>query len=153
MALATDILAELVQRRHDCLSELLSLTRQQYELASAGDLDGLLAVLDRKRPLLESLQRISRAMKPFSEEDPDQRSWSQAESRAACQRLWNDCDVMYRQIVGLEQTSQSILCQRRDQIALRIDTSHWAQAIHAAYLQDTAPLAQDAGNQLDLREQ
>ena len=55
MALSTSTLAELVQRRHDCLGELLSLVRQQRALAASGDLDRLLAVLSQKQPYLEAV--------------------------------------------------------------------------------------------------
>jgi hypothetical protein len=153
MTLTTDTLAELIQRRHDCLGELLSLTRQQSELAATGDLDGLLAVLDRKQPPLGALQRISRALRPFQKEDADSRTWAGSLPRAACQRLWAECEVMCHEIVELEQASENVLRERRDQISRRMDTGHWAQAIHAAYLQGTAPLAHGAGNQLDLTEE
>src|SRR2546421_10675275 len=99
MALSTSTLAELVQRRHDCLRELLILVRQQQELAASGDLDRLLAVLSQKQPCLAALESLSRALAPFRDEDAERRVWADPSQRAHCQTLWNECATIYDEIV------------------------------------------------------
>jgi hypothetical protein len=153
MSLTANPLAELIERRRDCLSELLGFARRQGELATAGDMDGLLELLHHKQPRLEALERISRALKPFQDEDAEERTWPDASSRAACQRLWEECDAMHRELVELERAGEAALRERRDQISRRLDTNLWTQAIHSVYLQGTQPLAFGAGTQLDIREQ
>ena len=101
-ALSTDTLAELIDRRHDCLRELLDLARRQHDLAAAGDVDGLLAVLGRKQPHLEALQHVAAALKPFREDHAEERIWPDPARRGACQRRWQECAAMYDEIVGLD---------------------------------------------------
>jgi hypothetical protein len=150
--LTTDALAELIDRRHDCLSELLGLARQQQESAAADDMDGLLAILARKQPCLEALQRISAALRPFREENAEDRIWSDPSYRARCQARWDECAAMHEEIVQLERTSESTLRERRDQVGRQLHASHWAHQAHRAYLRPSGPAASPAGSQFDLRE-
>ena len=152
MALSTSTLAELVQRRHDCLRELLILVRQQQELAASGDLDRLLAVLSQKQPCLAALESLSRALAPFRDEDAERRVWADPSQRAHCQTLWNECATIYDEIVEGERGSEAVLREQRDQIGQRLETAHSTHQIHTAYLQGTRPLAPHAGGQLDLTE-
>ena len=151
MPLSTTTLAELIQRRHDCLRELLALVRRQHELATAGDLDGLLVVLTCKQPYLDSLQSSSRALAPFNGEDAESRVWADPSHRVRCQTLWNECAAMYDEIVTGEQSSEAMLRERRDQVGRRLEAAHSTHHVHTTYLQGTQPLAVHAG-QLDLTE-
>ena len=150
--LTTNTLAELIDRRHDCLRELLGLARQQQELATSGDVDGLLTILGRKQPYLEALQRISTALKPFREDDADERVWADPSHRVHSQRRWDECAALYDQIVGLERTSEAVLRERRDQVSRQLDASHSSHQVHRAYLHGTQPPAGQTGGQLDLTE-
>ncbi len=150
--LSTDTLAELIDRRHDCLRELLDLARRQHELAAAGDVDGLLAVLGRKQPHLEALQHVAAALKPFREDHAEERIWPDPARRAACQRRWQECAAMYDEIVGLERSSEAILRERRDQIGRQLYDGHSTQQSHSAYLHGAQPSTGQTGSQLDLME-
>ncbi len=152
LTLTTDTLTELIDRRHDCLRELLGLTRQQHELAAAGDVDGLLAILGRKQPYLEALQHIAAALKPFRDDDAEQRVWTDPSHRARCQRLWDECATMYDEIVSLERASETVLRERRDQVGWQLHASHSTHQVHRAYLHGTEPSADQTGGQLDLTE-
>jgi hypothetical protein len=150
--LSTDTLAELIDRRHDCLRELLGLARQQHDLAAAGDVDGLLAILGRKQPQLEALQHIAAALKPFREENAEQRVWPDASRRVACQRRWDECTSMHDEIVGLERASEKSLRERRDEVGRRLHASHSAHQAHHAYLHAVQPQSGQTGGQIDLTE-
>ncbi len=150
--LTTDILAQLIDRRHDCLRELLALARRQQELAAEGDIDGLLAILGQKQPHLAALQHVSAALKPFREDGADERVWSDPSRRAHCQRRWHECSDMYDEIVGLERTSEAILRERREVLGRRLHDGHSTQQIHQAYLHGTQPSPGNSGSQLDLTE-
>jgi flagellar biosynthesis/type III secretory pathway chaperone len=151
-ALSTDTLAELIDRRHDCLRELLGLTRQQRALAVQGDVDALLAVLGRKQPFLEALQRIAAALQPFHHDDAERRTWADPARRAGCQRLWDECATMYDEIVNLERASEAVLREQRDQVGRQLHASHSTHQVHRAYLHGTEPSTGQTGNQLDLTE-
>jgi len=152
-SLSTDTLAELVERRHDCLRELLALTEQQYRQANGGDIDGLLATLDRKQPYLTTLARLSTAIKAFERQDAQGRAWSEPAQRSLYQRLWKESSDLHARIVDLERQSETILQDRRTQLGQRLQLSHSTQEIHRAYLCGRQPAAAEAGNQLDLMEE
>ena len=143
----TNQLAQLLERRHACLSQVAYLSRRQIELIDGGDLGTLLKVLAGKQQLLGDLQTIERGLDPFRGQSPDERHWPDPTERERCARLAAESDRMLGEIFQLEQRSAGGLQQRRDAAAQRLQGLHTAQEARGAYLDE--PLARTA-SQLDL---
>lgn len=140
-------LAQLLERRHACLSQVAYLSRRQVELIDGGDLGTLLKILAGKQQLLGDLQTIERGLDPFRHQQPDQRHWPDPAERERCARLAADSDLLLGEIFQLEQRSAGGLQQRRDAAAERLQGLHSAQEARGAYLDH--PYARTA-SQLDL---
>src|SRR5437867_4332602 len=82
--LPTDQLAELVGRKHECLSQLHELGQQQLALVEASDLTALMHLLSTKQQLIAALKQIEVGLDPFRCEKPEERVWRSAAERAHC---------------------------------------------------------------------
>jgi hypothetical protein len=135
--LDTDILADLIDRKHGLLLQLRELGRRQLELIEANDLTQLLKLLASKQKLLTALQALERQLDPFRSQDPETRVWRAADDRDRCAQAASECEVVRAEIVQAERMSESRLTFRRDEAASRIQGVHQASQIRHAYTERT----------------
>ena len=129
----TDLLAELIRSKHDCLLRLSALGAKQLELIRAGHLTALLDVLAAKQRALVQLQQAERAVDPFRRQDPEARRWRTPEERQACAEELRACEMLLVEIVDQEKQSERELVQRRDEAAVRLRGAHQAAHARGAY--------------------
>jgi hypothetical protein len=146
MEFETDLLADLIARKHRCLLDLRDLGRRQIELIERDEITRLLDLLSAKQSALTQLQRIERELAPFRGQDPEGREWRAPEARGQCARQLSECEALLGEIVGQERRSERELVRRRDEAALRLQGVHTASEARGAYV-GTSDLQ---GRQLDL---
>jgi hypothetical protein len=129
----TDRLAELVRRKHLCLTQLRDLGRQQCDVVEQGDVNDLLRILGAKQLLITSMQEVERALDPFRQQDPESRVWRSSTDREACAVLVADCERIYRSILEQERESEGHLRRRRDSAAERLAEARAADEVRGAY--------------------
>jgi hypothetical protein len=144
-ALKTELLAELIGRKHACLTQLHELGRQQLVLVDRGETTQLLQVLSAKQQSLAELHQIERRLDPFRGDDPERRQWSSPAARAQCAALVERVDGLFREILDQERRSEELLRQRRDETAAQLAGANAARQARGAYSAD----ARGSG-QLDL---
>jgi hypothetical protein len=144
--LETDLLAELIERKHECLVRLRDIGRKQFELVSEGSITGVLDVLSAKQDVIARLHSIERALDPFRDQEPDSRRWSSPERRRRCGEWIERCETLLAEILAQEKQSEEELVRRRDATALQLQAVHRAGQARGAY---TAPAARQ-GHHLDL---
>jgi len=135
---STDILAQLVCAKHQCLLQLRDLGRRQLDLIEASDMTGLLEVLSTKQNSISQLQRIEKALDPFRDQDPDTRQWSSDDVRRRCAEQLRQCEALFAEITSQEKCSESELIRRRDEAAVRLQGAHLAGHAHGAYTAEPA---------------
>jgi len=133
MPLPTDLLSDLIRRKHNCLLHLHDLGQRQLGLVRRGSMDELLDVLAAKQHLLVELQRIERGLDPFRHQDPDQRIWHSAEDRQRCAQQLARCDALLAEIMAQEKQSEQELIRRRDEAARQLQGAHTAALARRAY--------------------
>lgn len=139
--LPTDQLAELMDRKLACLSQLREIGRRQAALIADGDLTELLRLLAAKQHLIGALQGVERALVPFRDEQPEARQWRSAEARARCARKASLCRQLLAEIVEQEKAGEARLAQRRDDVAQQLNQVHSARRARGAYCAESAPAA------------
>lgn len=144
--LDTDILAALIQRKHECLVQLCTLGRRQWEAIQESDMTKLMEVLAVKQRVLHELQRMERLMSPYRDQDPEGRQWSSPALRERCSCYLTECKDMLQEIVLQEQQSEQEMIRRRDEAAVRLEGLHQAQHASTAY----TALPSESVNRLDL---
>ena len=141
--LETDTLAGLIQRKRDYLLSLYEMGKRQMEFVADGEMARLLDVLAAKQRVLNDLQRVERALDPFRDQDPETRVWRNAEARADCARLLDECERLLRETVEQERQSEAALTVRRDEAAVRLHGAHAAGRARGAYSsQGTSSISQ-----------
>ena len=80
----------------------------------------MLDVLAAKQRVLNDLQRVERALDPFRDQDPESRVWRNAEARADCARLLDECERLLQETVEQERQSEAALTVRRDEAACQV---------------------------------
>lgn len=133
----TDLLAELVARRHGLLGQLHALGRRQVELIEQGDMTQLLQVLSVKHHLLAEVQQVEKRLDPFRGQDPTARAWRTSELREKCAELVGQSDVLMREILEQERRGELTLRQYRDDAAARLQMAHAAGHARTAYVGST----------------
>ena len=133
-ALDTDLLAELIQRKHACLVQLRDMGRKQFDTVLEGSMTDLLDILAAKQRGLADLQRVQRALDPFRAQDPDQREWRSPECRQQCAERLAQCETLLREIVQQEKQSERKLVRRRDEAAVQLQGVHTASQARGAYV-------------------
>ena len=133
----TDLLAELVGKRHGCLRQLRDVGRRQVEVVAAGDMELLLKILAAKQRLLDALLVVEKGLAPFHEQDPESRAWRSPEARQRCAATAAECDRLLTEIIGQEKQSESDLIRRRDEAAARLQDCQAAAAATGAYARQT----------------
>ena len=146
MKLETDLLADMIGQKYECLVGLRDMGRRQWELIQAGEITRLLDLLSAKQGAMAELQRIERALDPFRSQLPDARRWRTSETRRQCAEQLATCEGLLREIVEQEKQSESELVRRRDEAAARLQGAHAASQARGAY--HAASVSQ--GVQIDL---
>lgn len=136
-AFDTDILSDLVRRKHNCLLHLGELGERQIELIREGRMTELLDLLAHKQQMLVELQRIERGLDPFRGQDPERRPWRSPEARRLCSEQLARCEQILARIVRDEKQSEQEMVRRRDQTAAELQGIQTAGAARNAY-QSTA---------------
>ena len=132
-ALDTDVLAGLINRKHDCLVQIHELGQRQDALIASEDVAQLLKLLAAKQRLLSELQQIEKALNPFRNQAPDTRTWRSRELRDHCATLLRRCEALLAEIVTKENEAETHLRRRRDEAAARLQGHHHASRARGAY--------------------
>ncbi|MFV2065510.1 MAG: flagellar export chaperone FlgN [Pirellulales bacterium] len=135
----TDQLAELIDRKLACLSELRELGRRQAHLIADGDLTELLRLLATKQHLIAALQGIEQGLAPFRDQSPHDRRWRSPEDRRRCADKATLCRRLLAEIVQREKAGEASLARRRDDVAQQLNHVHSASRARGAYQSDSAP--------------
>lgn len=142
----TDVLAELIGRKEDCLLQLWEMGKKQLEFVREGRMTALLDVLSRKQRTIGNLQQVERALDPFRGQDPGERRWRSAEARQGCVGKLAKCESLLREILAGERESEGELAQRRDETAKQLQGAHLAGQARGAY----TTTAQPGASRIDL---
>jgi hypothetical protein len=133
MALETELLADLIDRKHECLVHLWELSRRQIELVERNQIAMLLDLLVHKQRALSALNKIERALDPFRGQAPETRRWATPEDRRRCADRISACEGLLAEIVRQEKQAESELIVRRDETAAQLQGVHAAQEARGAY--------------------
>ena len=113
----TDQLVQLIDQKHEVLSQLLTLSQYQLRLAGHDDhISDLMRVLGAKQTLIERLTRIDRQLDPFRQQDPESRVWRSASERTICSQKAAKCETILNELKTLEQKSTEVVTSHRDEI-------------------------------------
>jgi len=129
----TNILAAIIQKKHECLVQLCALGRRQRELIEAADMTSLLDVLAVKQRVLLELQRMERLTDPYRDQSPEERTWSSPELRQRCAQQLQECEQLLQEIVRQEKESEQELIHHRDEAAQRLECFQHARQVSVAY--------------------
>jgi hypothetical protein len=129
----TEILADLIRAKCECLSQLRDLGRKQWELIDDGNMTALLDLLALKQKPIVQLQRIEKALDPFRQQDPEKRAWTAPEARAACAEDIQQCDLLLAEVIKNEKFCEAALIRRRDETANQLQGAHVAGYARQAY--------------------
>jgi hypothetical protein len=132
--LETDILADLIRAKRECLLQVRDYGRKQLELIDQGNMTALLDLLSIKQRSIAQLQRIEKMLDPFRNQDPERRAWSTPEARAACAEHVAECDVLLAEVIKNEKYCETALIRRRDEAADQLQGAHVAGYARQAYL-------------------
>ncbi|NUQ62426.1 MAG: hypothetical protein HUU20_08050 [Pirellulales bacterium] len=146
MEYGTDLLSDLIDRKHQCLVELRDMGKRQYSLVNEGSITGLLDLLSAKQDVIARLQSVERALDPFRGQDPETRRWRSPESRRRCADQVKRCELLLAEILAQEKRSEQELVRRRDEAAEQLQGIHRAGQARGAY---TSP-AVSQPHELDL---
>lgn len=133
--MSTEHLTILLERKHECLTQLRDLGARQLERIDAGDMTMLMKVLSAKQRMLADLQTVERELDPFRGESPDERAWRAPAERQHCAQLTTRCQLLFSEIVAQEREAESRLILQRDDAEHRLRGMHVAAGAHHAYLQ------------------
>ncbi|MEM1304536.1 MAG: hypothetical protein AAGG46_06550 [Planctomycetota bacterium] len=133
LPLPTENLARLIGQKRQVLVRLHEVGRQQQRLVESGDVATLLKLLAAKQRLLAALQQVERQLAPHHAEDPEQRVWPSPKHRAACAAEAAECSRLLSEVMEMEKSQESVMVERRDNLAGQLRTAHAAHAAHAAY--------------------
>jgi hypothetical protein len=139
--MTTQHLTTLLERKHDCLTQLRDLGMRQLERIDAADMTTLMKVLSAKQRLLGDLQMVERELDPFRNETPDQRAWRTPLERQHCAQLTTRCQLLFSEIVAQEREAESRLILQRDDAEQRLRGMHVSAGARGAYLQDATVTA------------
>jgi hypothetical protein len=130
---STELLADLIARKHRILAQLRELGRRQMDLVRGRDTATLIKLLAVKQSLISGLQTVETDLSPFMAEDPDHRVWKSAEVRSQCASQAAECNAMLREIVALEKQGVDQLTIHRNEIAEQLEYAHAAADVRSAY--------------------
>jgi hypothetical protein len=142
----TDILAALIQKKHECLVQLCVMGRRQWEMIQESDMTKLLDVLVIKQRVLLELQRMERLMAHYRDQAPEEREWKSPELRQQCARQLEECKQLFQDVVRQEKQCEQEMIRRRDEAASLLAGFHQARQASDAY----AALPPEGASRLDL---
>jgi len=131
--LTTDKLADLISKRHRCLLQLRDLGHKQAELITQGDMAPLLRLLGAKNQLIVAVQAIEQELNPFHVQNPDDRTWPNADARSKCADQAAQCRQLLDEVMQLEQQNEKQMTLRRDQVASQLQAAQAASTARGAY--------------------
>jgi hypothetical protein len=131
--LETDVLADLIRAKRECLLQLRELGRKQLELIDGGEMTALLDLLALKQKPIAQLQRIEKALDPFRGQDPERRTWSSPEAREACAEQLREIEMLLAEVIKNEKFCEAALIRRRDEVANQLQGAHLAGCARTAY--------------------
>jgi hypothetical protein len=132
----TQRLAQLLEHKFECLTQLRDLGDRQLERIELEDMTALLKVLSAKQRLLDELQVIERGLDPFRGQSPQDRRWASTAERTRCGELMARCQQMFSEIVLQERSAETNLIRRRDEAERRLHGMHAAAGAQRAYLRE-----------------
>ncbi len=135
----TELLAQLIGRKHEVLTHLRSLGLRQAELVGEDDWAQLTKVLSTKQRLLDLLAQIERELEPYRSEAPEHREWASDAARDACRRQADACAALLADVMRLERESEQAIVRRRDDAARQLSGLHAAVAARSAYAAANEP--------------
>jgi len=135
----TERLAELIGKKHECLTGLRDLGRRQLDLVHSGEMTQLLKVLSAKGHLIGLLQQIEKGLEPFRHQDPERRSWPSAEDRRRCAQQAAACQQLLAEVMEQEKQSEHVMRSRRDETAEQLSRTQTADQARRAYVQEDGP--------------
>lgn len=141
----TEVLAQLIDNKHELLSQIRQLSARQVELVAADDMTRVIHVLAIKQRLLNVLEEIERRLDPFRRQDPEQRVWASAARRQQARDISARCDALLQEIMTMERGCESQLFHRRDEAASQLQGAHRSAQVANAYL----GVADASGRQFD----
>jgi hypothetical protein len=130
---STALLADLVQRKHEVLTQLCAIGLRQQEIVERGETTTLLELLAGKQRMILLLQKLEQDLAPFHGEDPDARVWASPAHRELCARQAADCNRLLAEVVELERHSADRLTIRRNDVAAQLRQAHTASQARSAY--------------------
>jgi hypothetical protein len=136
----TQLLAALLDRKHECLVQMRDLGARQLEMIETGDMTMLMKVLSAKQGLINNLNAVERELDPYRDQSPEHRAWSSESERERCAQLAARCQLLFSEIVRLERESESQLTLERDDAERRLRGMHAAAQAHGAYAFETSLL-------------
>ena len=139
--LDTNKLAELIDKRHRCLSGLLELSTMQSELIAGSDMPALMRTFAAKNQWVVGLQAIERELAPYHQQDPETRRWASVEARERCAAQATECKTLLDRLMKLEVANEEQMTQRRDQVANRLQSAQSAGTARTAYQSHQQPHA------------
>jgi hypothetical protein len=130
----TDVLARLMDRKHEVLKQLHQLAQRQLAVVGAGgQTSELLGVLAAKQGLLDQLQALQRQLDPYRHQDPDSRRWRTPRDRQRCAQVSGRCQSLLGEVIELERRSEAQLRLQRDKTAAQLKAVSTAAEARAAY--------------------
>lgn len=130
----TDRLTDLIERKHDVLTQLCKLSACQFRLAGHDNhVDDLMRVVAAKQTLIERLLELDRQIDPFRAEPPESRTWRSAADRARCSGLARACQAMLDDLRSLETEGTQRVQTHRNEISRQLQETQSASGSLAAY--------------------
>ena len=134
---ATQLLYDLILEQRKILLELKHFAETQLQIVQENELGKLVSLLATKQQAIQRLQDVDRRLNPFRDQDPDSRQWSSTEQRDECRRMAKECPRLLADVMKLEQASEEILTQQREQVTQQVDQSIARSQAAASYLQSS----------------
>lgn len=135
----TELLAQLIGRKHEVLTHLRSLGMRQAELVGEDEWAQLTKVLSTKQRLLDLLAQTERELEPYRAEAPEHRVWKSDAARDACRRQAEECAALLADVMRLEREGEQAMVRRRDEAARQLAGMHAAVAARHAYAAEDVP--------------
>ena len=130
---STELLGELIRRKHVVLVQLRDIGRRQMDLVTSGEIAALLTLLASKQTLIADLQNLERGLKPFFAENPETRVWRSPAERAECARLADECNALLEEVVRMEKLGAEQMDARKNEVAAQLQQVHAAAHVRNAY--------------------
>jgi hypothetical protein len=130
----TDLLAQLVDGKHEVLVQLHQLAHRQLSLIGDDrEMSELLSLLAAKQALLDELHALEKQLDPFRQQDPESRRWRTPRDRQRCAQVAGRCRSLLGEVIELERVAEAEMKRRRDRTAAQLQAVSTAAEARAAY--------------------